>query len=761
MAALSPIDEVVQDFSIFEDVLDEDILDVLRQYDRLSKGELIDELVENCDKGVLSEARLKIFDVAKDKVAKRIGDASVGKNNDPEHNERPQEGTVPLSKRFVDQWDPVARRKPQKFANDIVDLIGYVLGHDPLFPAHVVREASLDKGSLEGLRKYCGVAEANLLRELNESNGQVLVEVVTKNANSETHLVTIPGEVLDGSVHLDIPIESLTEVSTSSDTGDNHTPVTSTVPRENGIQEASVKSTPKATPSALTTRKKLVNMATQTDLTGDGFRPVSRTEFEYHADYIERVCRETSDKLKRINEWQRGMEKRVAAVEYNDGTLSMSMQCDSGPTQASAKKSSAVPPASSARLIVKDVPPEQIKQKPKQNAQGTGRKNEKGKVNNDQRILRSNSRSNEGAVATTSDCARAPPRQNNNGRPRETVNVEYEVPDSDYNPYSPLETESEPTPTRPRGRGRGLPRRDTMSSEENRPRTTASRNSGRQQPVAQAKQSRVEVPMNTEPPVGTDSPGPTSESDTSNTYDSWYEEVDDEVAQPSKKRMTCDNTDKRDWPADETAKRNSSTPKPTSSMQQKQRPDANQREYQKRSNVAKIPTRTSGQTVLAPNPKGEMSVIVNTALNEGRSDDTGSETYADKAKQGEWEKPKNKKRKYLKPHSKKIPLLKAVSNSTFKDIYVQELDYSMCKTKEDLEAIVAEHCRVRGVKAYDLNTIPVKGTKVKAGCKVTVLSADYDDLLDDDFWPEGASVRPWRTKPKSDDENDEKHENAN
>ena len=70
---------------------------------------------------------------------------------------------------------------------------------------------------------------------------------------------------------------------------------------------------------------------------------------------------------------------------------------------------------------------------------------------------------------------------------------------------------------------------------------------------------------------------------------------------------------------------------------------------------------------------------------------------------------------------------------TFRDIYVQELDYTMCNSKEDLEAIVLEHCRVRGVKAFDLNTIPVKNTRVKARCKVTVLSGDYEELLDDDF----------------------------
>ena len=178
-----------------------------------------------------------------------------------------------------------------------------------------MRSATLDKGSLEGFWNTKSTDKSALLKDLNESNGQVLVEVVTKGAGSETHLVTIAGEVLDGSVHLDIPIESLSEVSATQGGDNAEASATTGAEKAGGNPPVPVKvSEPPV--------KTLVNMATQTDLSGERFRSVSRLEFKYHADFIERICKETQDKVKKIEEWQSDIEKRVAAVEYNDCTLS-------------------------------------------------------------------------------------------------------------------------------------------------------------------------------------------------------------------------------------------------------------------------------------------------------------------------------------------------------------------------------------------------------------------------------------------------------
>ena len=79
---------------------------------------------------------------------------------------------------------------------------------------------------------------------------------------------------------------------------------------------------------------------------------------------------------------------------------------------------------------------------------------------------------------------------------------------------------------------------------------------------------------------------------------------------------------------------------------------------------------------------------------------------------------------------------------------MQELDYSTCTCKEDLEDIVFEHCKENGMNPIDLCTIPMNGSRIKAGCKVTVRDEDYDRALTLDFWPRGAIVRPWENRPR-------------
>ena len=90
------------------------------------------------------------------------------------------------------------------------------------------------------------------------------------------------------------------------------------------------------------------------------------------------------------------------------------------------------------------------------------------------------------------------------------------------------------------------------------------------------------------------------------------------------------------------------------------------------------------------------------------------------------------------------------------EVYIQELDCSTCRGSEDFEEMVMEYCKKRGLKAVDACTIPVKNSRTKSGCKLTVHEADYDTAMDRDFWPRGSKVRPWRSRPRneSNDEDD-------
>ena len=128
------------------------------------------------------------------------------------------------------------------------------------------------------------------------------------------------------------------------------------------------------------------------------------------------------------------------------------------------------------------------------------------------------------------------------------------------------------------------------------------------------------------------------------------------------------------------------------------------------------------------------------------SDSTDS--YAGVAAKGQWLKPKSKKRKWGK---KNVPVLRSSAEVNYKELYVQELDYTQCSGRDDFEDMVYAYCVNKGVKPIDLSMIPVRGTRLKAGCKVTINAADYKQTSKDTFWPRGADVRDWVTKPKKND----------
>ena len=129
-----------------------------------------------------------------------------------------------------------------------------------------------------------------------------------------------------------------------------------------------------------------------------------------------------------------------------------------------------------------------------------------------------------------------------------------------------------------------------------------------------------------------------------------------------------------------------------------------------------------------------------------------SETYADAAKKGKWLKPKSRKRKWGK---KDVPVLMSATEVSYKELYVQELDYTRSSGREDFEDMVYAHCMRKGVKPIDLSMIPVRGTRLKAGCKVTIHESHYKQASIREFWPRGAEVRDWVTKPKNNDGDDD------
>ena len=156
------------------------------------------------------------------------------------------------------------------------------------------------------------------------------------------------------------------------------------------------------------------------------------------------------------------------------------------------------------------------------------------------------------------------------------------------------------------------------------------------------------------------------------------------------------------------------------------------------------------------NPHATESASANADVSAS-SDSTDS--YAEIAAKGRWQKPKSRKRKWAK---KNVPVLRSSAEVSYKELYVQELDYTQSSGREDFEDMVFAFCMSKGVKPIDLSMIPVRGTRLKAGCKVTVDASDYKQTSKYDFWPRGADVRDWVTKPKnSGKESDDSDTNDN
>ena len=141
---------------------------------------------------------------------------------------------------------------------------------------------------------------------------------------------------------------------------------------------------------------------------------------------------------------------------------------------------------------------------------------------------------------------------------------------------------------------------------------------------------------------------------------------------------------------------------------------------------------------------------------KGRYDNNktkGTESYAAMAaKQQDWSTPK--KRKRVRSVNKKLGFLSGAQNLPQKVLYVQGIAFSRFDSYEDVEELMYVFGESRDFKFAFAKAIPVKNDNTKIGCKITVNEEDVETLLDDDFWPENITVRPWRVGPKGNKEHE-------
>ena len=143
---------------------------------------------------------------------------------------------------------------------------------------------------------------------------------------------------------------------------------------------------------------------------------------------------------------------------------------------------------------------------------------------------------------------------------------------------------------------------------------------------------------------------------------------------------------------------------------------------------------------------------------DGTNDDTTDNSYAGVAGEGDWSPPVRSNKRKWEMRDKKPPL-KGVDQQPHREIYVQGISTDGFKSKEEVVTMVRDYCRFEGVIPGQAVVIPVKDDDTQTGCKVTVRASDANKLMTDDFWPNGIFARPWRPKPKGNDNAKEKRDN--
>ena len=103
---------------------------------------------------------------------------------------------------------------------------------------------------------------------------------------------------------------------------------------------------------------------------------------------------------------------------------------------------------------------------------------------------------------------------------------------------------------------------------------------------------------------------------------------------------------------------------------------------------------------------------------------------------------KNKKKKQSKVDDPVLELL-GVKESPNKDLFVIKLDYSRCRRPEQLEVMVKQFCKRKGVEILYAKAFVSQSDPNSANCKISVNGSAVSTLLADNFWPENAYARFW------------------
>ena len=707
MAAFSLVEECPEDISCICGLVEPEVEGILLRYDDFDRKDLERELASECDKQMLLHARGKIFDLVKAKVLRCLSTEEAAKLLGDAPTDDKDECTALLSS-YVGQWELTPRRVEHRISFDIMEMLAFVLGTEVSFPSKLIKESSLSRGS----HTNAGNADndTSLLKQLEKdiscATGPADIETVSKKDGSHVLSVSFrvdadaePGEKDTAQVN----VPEVSKAVSAEIEGSALTTAICTC-KCHLSKKGQDKASNTIEPIKVVEKH---DMATQT-----GEEVITRTEFEYQSEYVEEKCSENARDIKEIGKWRSNMQDRIRRVEVvqkkeiaelKKQQKAMSEAIDNlekrKEKESTAKGGVGSRPEGVSQTdqgggrhdsdgeSVWDFPMEQSTP-PKEKRGGEGPKGTKRSDATQRKQSTSVLNAHKDNVPQSSSAASGA-----------AVKVGIEIIDDESTePGSSSNTDcSSPQPKKMKYDGnRGKANRGGSRGGRGRGRGVA------RIPLA--------ATIEEEPRVGARNQKDTNTSWSEMDDGSYYGVLEDEAAadsEPSSKKGGTSNADKGD----------------------------DTRKGRDKSGGDSQPVKTNVQ-------KGESSTTIN---NKPDSDQTGESdsdrsTYAEMAGEEPWLPAVRPK----KNADNKFRSLKGVKATVHREVYVQGLDLQGASDYTEMESLINKYCKKNGVKVVFLNIIPVKYDKNQVGCKLSVLSEDYERVLNDDFWPEFVTVRAWR-----------------
>ena len=763
-------DEECDDGSAILSTFDEDAEKILVQIGARPREDISNELLESFDKQELRNLRARSFELVREKAVRCLLSPTANGFAGPD-DAFVKHHQTPLSRSFIDQWEPVNRRLESKLAYDIVAYMAFALGYDNQLPEKLIKGLSLDKGSLTKAGDEC---ENRLCEDLANADSEVRVEIVQKSAEKETHLVTIDNSVAapttsPTATNIDVILNPVVEPTGSATlqpketTGDtehsdngtvvvngdkpavDETPdITTTSSSEPARTEktATSASDPVSNPPPKQ-QKKFVDMACQTICSGEYEKPISRAEFEMHMDYVEKMCRETKDRVKKIEEWKvlidnkdkdrsdpqsRSVGSKSRPISLSPPVDAVSQRPSTSSAQVSRRESDSMWDMNLTGTdgsSTSDVRTSETKKK------GEG-------VNKSSRRIRRLSASmrrrgmksalSKHLVKRKEFCAEQVPPENH----VDVYNDQYERSKDcacEKGPENPrIKKSGAVKPANPK-RAKGNPPMGDRRNQSDIGRQQA-KQKGDYSCTSSASDSRKTGTAPKDSVRSKDRPSEKQNTTGRNNHKQQFRDGDEDLPPPPKKQS---------------GQRFSFFSKKPDEIPVLKSTSGGHGSHQESPESSDDDMSSNEQTLSQGDISESGSDSSDTVSCIDLEDDV---SYATVAAKDRWHTATGGKRKRGKTPPMSMPILRSAPSTRKRELYVQELDYSTCRCQEDLEDIVYYHCKTRSMKPIDLCTIPVKKSRTVAGCKVTVLEKDYARASQESFWPAGCTVRDWVNKPK-------------